>query len=203
MNVSPITFQFSERKAAQAAAFLVKRFAGGVIDRLALIKLLYYAEREFLGRYGRPIFGDRYYSLDHGPIVSRILDLIREDTSDPDNKDRYWHKYIRRGTYPTVVLGEDPGEDDLAPVEIDTLNRVIDANKGKSAKQIEDESHQLPEYKNPNGSSLPISVEDILVALGKSSSDISRMAQDVGVRATLHDLFRTPASGLPGTANSK
>ncbi|MBL0158268.1 MAG: SocA family protein [Bryobacterales bacterium] len=39
---------------------------------MKLIKLLYLADREALLQWGRPITTDRWVSMDHGPVVSRI-----------------------------------------------------------------------------------------------------------------------------------
>ena len=48
---------FNEKRAAQAAAFLLHR-AGGRLPVLKLMKLMYLAERESLRLYGEPIIGD-------------------------------------------------------------------------------------------------------------------------------------------------
>ena len=46
---------------------------------LKLIKMLYFLDREALLRWGRPVTTDRYVSMDNGPVVSRIYDLIRRN----------------------------------------------------------------------------------------------------------------------------
>src|ERR1039457_6692110 len=67
---------FNEAKATQAATQFL-RLRGGRISYIKLIKLLYLADREALIRWGRPITTDCYVSMDVGPVVSRIYDLIR------------------------------------------------------------------------------------------------------------------------------
>jgi uncharacterized phage-associated protein len=64
--------RFNERKATQAAAYLLKR-RGGKMSYMKLIKLLYFADRVALSRFGRPITTDRYVSMDRGPVLSHIL----------------------------------------------------------------------------------------------------------------------------------
>jgi uncharacterized phage-associated protein len=98
-----IRFKFDERKAADAAAFLLQ-LHGGTMNHMRLIKLLYAAERESLKRFNRPIVGDRYVSMDHGPVVSGVYDLIKEHNEPPA-----WAVLIERSS-PTDVrlLTESP-----------------------------------------------------------------------------------------------
>lgn len=42
-----------------------------------VFKVLYFADKEHLERYGRFIFGDRYYAMKHGPVPSQIYDLLK------------------------------------------------------------------------------------------------------------------------------
>ena len=48
---------------------------------MKLIKLLYLADREALLRWGRPITFDAYVSMDRGPVLSSVLDLINGGTA--------------------------------------------------------------------------------------------------------------------------
>ena len=52
------------------------------MKHLRLIKLLYIAERTSLDRFGRPIIGDRYVSVRHGPALSNVYNLIKEEVSE-------------------------------------------------------------------------------------------------------------------------
>src|ERR1022692_3131806 len=82
---------FNEAKATQAATQFL-RLRGGRISYIKLIKLLYLADREALIRWGRPITTDCYVSMDVGPVVSRIYDLIRNEPSP--NSVKIWSKFI-------------------------------------------------------------------------------------------------------------
>lgn len=73
-----MVLRFNERRATEAAAKFLK-LRGGRMSYLKLIKLLYLLDREALLRWGRPVTTDRYVSMDNGPVVSRIYDLIREE----------------------------------------------------------------------------------------------------------------------------
>lgn len=70
-----ITFNFNEKKATQAAALFLKK-AGGSMDYMKLIKLLYLADRHALIHWERPITGGSYFLTKHGPVLNNVLDLI-------------------------------------------------------------------------------------------------------------------------------
>ncbi len=72
---------FNETKATQAAAHLIKRRGQGYMSYMKLIKLLYFADREALLRWGSPITADTFYSMDRGPVLSRVHDLVTEGAS--------------------------------------------------------------------------------------------------------------------------
>jgi|GEM_PF-3978104 len=64
------------------------------MNYLALMKLLYLADREALLRFGRPITGDRVVAMKHGPVLSRVYDLVsRQKRRAPQSE---WHKFIPR-----------------------------------------------------------------------------------------------------------
>lgn len=67
---------FSERKAAEAAAFLLLKGGGG-LELLKLMKLMYLAERESFKKYGESITGDAFVSMQHGPVLSGTYDFAK------------------------------------------------------------------------------------------------------------------------------
>ena len=71
-----IRFSFKVRKFVNAMAFFAEKV--DKLDKLKAAKLLYFADKYHLIRYGRPIFGDHYHSLDYGPVPSLCLDIMNE-----------------------------------------------------------------------------------------------------------------------------
>jgi uncharacterized phage-associated protein len=59
-------------------------------------KILFFADREHLLDYGRPITGDRYVAMEHGPVPSAIRDILKADSDSPDD--------ILTGLYDRVVI---------------------------------------------------------------------------------------------------
>jgi uncharacterized phage-associated protein len=70
-----ISFTFRPEKFVNAIAYFVANCP--TVGRTKLCKLLYFADKEHLLRYGRTITGDRYYRLEHGPIPTKGLNMLR------------------------------------------------------------------------------------------------------------------------------
>ena len=71
-----IRFPFKIKKFVNAMAFFAQKV--DKLDKLKAAKLLYFADKHHLIRYGRPIFGDHYHTLDYGPVPSICLDIMNE-----------------------------------------------------------------------------------------------------------------------------
>ena len=169
-----IKFSFNQRKAIQAAALLLQ-LHGGNMRRLRLIKLLYLAERESLKQFGKPIIGDDYVSMPHGPVLSKVLNLAKEDQKRIDGS--LWQKYIRKSGENSVKLVLEPKYSKLSPAEVKTLKQVHHTHRNRTRWEIRDMTHLFEEWENPGESSIPIEVESILKAVKKSDSEIDHIAK--------------------------
>lgn len=69
-------FKFNPEKALQAILYVAERIPRE--DNLyAVLKVIYFADKEHLHRFGRLIFGDRYVAMSHGPVPSGAYDLVK------------------------------------------------------------------------------------------------------------------------------
>ena len=150
-------FAFDERRAAQAASILLDR-AGGSMEYLKLVKLLYLADRAALIETESPITGDRYVSMKHGPVLSKVLNLIKQEHP---RKDSVWHRYVRRD-YWDAVLVDMAACDHLAEYDTDLLNGIFDSYGDWKSWAVVNHTHSLPEWTDPGDSAIPIDPADIL-----------------------------------------
>ncbi len=164
---------FRSRKAAQLCAYFALE-SEGTIEKLKLIKLLYFAERKFLSENHHPMLFDEYYSLPHGPICSSTLNgmngIIHEEI---------WDDYIARNGNVVVAI-KHLSRDDLDEVS-DTELAVVDdiwRDFGQmTASQLRNYSHEnCPEYTETTGR-IPISYKQMLKAVGKEDADV--LANDI------------------------
>lgn len=70
---------FNYKKAVQILAWLLRHYDSGVANKLLLIKLVYFADKFHLRKYGRTVSGDEYNALPYGPVATRVLDLANQD----------------------------------------------------------------------------------------------------------------------------
>jgi uncharacterized phage-associated protein len=170
-----MALRFNEGKATQAAAYFLK-LRGGQMHYIKLIKLLYLADREALIRWGLPFTTDRHVSMDHGPVGSRILNLITDDRPKP-----VWSQYISAplGEYEVKLLNEAP-TDLLSKAEEALMTEIFEIYGHRNRWDlINNVMHKLPEWRNPNGSSIPISLREILEADGEEDADIRAVIKEI------------------------
>jgi uncharacterized phage-associated protein len=160
-------FRYNPRKAAQAAAYLVK-LNEGRMDMYALIKILYLADRKALIQRGRPITGDAMVSMPYGPVLSRILD----EASSPA-ANQFWREYLTPRDNNSISLQQDnPPTEELSEYECQVLKAVHETYAGYDFAQLKRITHALPEYKDPHGSSCQIDPVTILREEGWTEDEI-------------------------------
>lgn len=133
---------------------------------MKLLKLMYLADRKALLAYGRPITYDRFVSMDHGPVLSQTYNLMVAEES-PDQAPSYWRSVISGPTnYELSLRVTDPPHDQLSPAQERVLDDVFHEFGAMSRWELVALVHTLPEWRDPHGSSIPISVRDLLSAGG-------------------------------------
>ncbi len=143
---------------------------------LKLIKLLYFADREALLRWGRPVTTDQYVSMDYGPVVSKIDNLITEEPY----KQTVWYSLISKPeNYEVALLQDPPPSEELSVAEEELIDEIFGKLGAKSRWQLVDLAHTLPEWKDPDGSAIPIHYDDILRAAKKPDEEIREIVQEL------------------------
>jgi uncharacterized phage-associated protein len=179
--------RFNERKATQVAARFLA-LADREMPYISLIKLMYFTDREALLRWGSPLTNDAYYSLDKGPILSTVMDLIVDGPQGAAQS--VWAEHIS-GPHPsrTIRLEAEPGTDELSDAEDELIGEVFRKYGNWDRWKLVEFSHTLPEWVNPEGSSLPIEIEDILKKGGKSDEEVALITDDLENTRMVHSLF--------------
>ena len=81
-----VDFPFEFEKALDALVYLASKDLPA-FDKYKASKLLFLADKYHLVKYSRPITGDRYYAMPHGPAPTTILNLlnkaIEKETGNP------------------------------------------------------------------------------------------------------------------------
>jgi uncharacterized phage-associated protein len=83
-RVSRWPFMLDIDKVVEAVVFVAARIPNPTLHSVS--KVLFHADKMHLSRYGRPISGDRYVAMKHGPVPSAAYDILktlRGDSSYP------------------------------------------------------------------------------------------------------------------------
>ncbi len=172
-----ITFKFNEIKTTQAAALFLKK-NDDHMNYMKLIKLLYFADRGALTLWERPITGDTYVSMPHGPVLSTVLDII--NNGKYHNINPYWYKYISTPSDYEIKLEEIPELDALSKREIELIDELYERFKDFNQWEMVDLCHEiLPELEEVKNTSKGIKIETILKTVKKSIPEIKMIDEEV------------------------
>lgn len=141
-----IHFNFDFKKATQALNYLAKK-TDGKINKMFAIKLIYFADRYHLRKYGRPVTNDEYVAMKYGAVGSKTKD-IAENTSFLDDIERnYRNRYIVNKESYDIQSIEEVDMDVFSDSDVEALNFAI-KNLGRFDQfELADISHAYPEWK--------------------------------------------------------
>jgi len=134
--------QFDKVKTLNALLYVANRLQRK--DFHKIFKIIYFADRQYLAEWGRPITGDTYIAMEAGPVPSRLYDMlkiVRGDSyiSDTEGLGRYFQ--IENWMYVNPLQDADPGK--LSAKEHDVLDACIAKYASLSYDEIKEKSHDV------------------------------------------------------------
>lgn len=129
---------FNEQKTLNSMLYLMQ--LAGCIGLYSLVKLLYFADKQHLHRWGRTITGDNYVRMRYGPTPSGAYDMlksVRGDDDWPSDLNPYFY-FVRKNS---VALRETPNLDVLSDSEITVLDRVYRDYGHMTFQELKKEAH--------------------------------------------------------------
>ncbi len=160
---------FNEQKAAQAAAYFLFR-SGRPLSVVKLMKLLYLAERRSFQKFGEPMIGDVLVSMDHGPVLSRTYNHIKGARRSSDKGWEYWiadragHDLALR--HPKALTSPEKDLLQLSDADLEVLDETWKKFGRMNQWKLRDYTHRYcPEWKDPEGSMIPMKPEEFFAAL--------------------------------------
>jgi uncharacterized phage-associated protein len=186
-------FDFGTKKIVQAAGVLLRCRAKPQMSYLRLLKLLYIVDRESLKETGWPIVGTQPVAMDHGPVHSKVLDLVKGNARLDRQERQQWSNHIRTQQM-DVILIRDPGTLSLSPYEIGKLREVCLRYEPVDKFELRDATHEFPEWERNyvKGSSRAIPLADIIREVGRAD-DLEEILADAEEANALDDLLGTSA----------
>ena len=85
-----MTFKYLPEKAQQAILYIADALPEQE-NMYKVLKVIYFADKEHLFKFGRFIFGESYTAMQHGPVPSNSYDLVKKirlhHTTYPETKE--------------------------------------------------------------------------------------------------------------------
>ena len=167
--------KFDIETAKAAMLYISRKF--GKIDFIRLFKILYFAEREHLAKWGDLIVNDTYIAMKNGPVPSIIYDLFKGIRGDGFREKKYeiFYSAFKVDGHYCVPL-EIPDMDFLSKSNIDALDKSISEYKDIDSIRLSELSHDIA-WNNADKSD-KINFIDIAKAGGASDEMIDYILEE-------------------------
>jgi uncharacterized phage-associated protein len=119
----------------------------GEIDFIKLFKLIYFAQQQYLVKYGRPIIKETFCALTYGPVPSFTYKALQcalgtqQSTADIEDFNSNLTESNRDGIN-YISSSSAPDNDELALAEQQCLDAVIDKFASLDGKKLSQLSHK-------------------------------------------------------------
>jgi uncharacterized phage-associated protein len=138
-------FKFDRDKALATILYISKRLIDRSGRRAAgfhkVFKILYFADQKHLSKYGRPIVGDYYIAMEHGPVPSKIYDMIKIVRGDSFIEDTMNLDIFFDVSEHFIFPKQNPAMDELSESELDCIKDSLTENQELSFSELKRKSH--------------------------------------------------------------
>ena len=134
--------QFDKEKSLNALLYVANRVQRK--DFHKIFKIIYFADRQHLADWGRPITGDTYIAMEAGPVPSRLYDMlkiVRGDSYLPDMEGL--GKYFQVENWMYVRPLQDADLNKLSASEQEAMSEAIEKYATLSYDEIKEKSHDV------------------------------------------------------------
>ena len=142
-----IKFPFHEGKAIESLALIAQLRPG--LTPLFVSKILFYADKWHLNRYGRPIIGDTYIAMPQGPVPSVVKDYIDKKwdwVHKPEGYDEAISVQRQAGLLRLMPGQRGPKLDLLSASDIECLTEAVEYCRNKEPDDLSHLTHQEKAY---------------------------------------------------------
>lgn len=181
-------FPFDRQKATESAAEFI-RLAGGSVNILKLVKLMYLLDRQALEQVGVPVVGGSYVSMKDGPVTSEVLDSINHKNGEGNAP---WDDFITERNDYHVSIRKNSTLDHLSPFEMDLIRELHEEHKTKDRYKLRDWCHEnCHEWVAPKllqRGSIPIPVETLAAEIRRTRAELEEAVKEAAFMADVFDL---------------
>jgi len=142
-----MSLSFSHRKATQALNWLASQ-AGGRLNKMAALKLVFFADRYHLRKYGRPLTGDSYLAMNFGPVPSGTKDIAYLSDFLSNSERTYAEAYLQRSSDPhSFESRADADSRVFSQTDVEALDFAWSQFGRFDQFELAEITHSYPEWK--------------------------------------------------------
>jgi uncharacterized phage-associated protein len=141
-----MSLSIAHRKATQALNFFARQ-SGGTVNKLKALKLLFFADRYHVRKYGRPVSECAYFAMTHGPVASEAKHVAEDGAMLSPPARAYARKFLRKkGDYDCASVA-DVDTSVLSASDNEALEFAWKYFGNFSKYQLRNITHHYPEWK--------------------------------------------------------
>ncbi len=138
-----MSLEFNIQSFIQPVLYILNK-AGKPLDTHKISKILYFADREHLAKYGTTITDDSYIAMKYGPVPSNIYDIIKVvlgkgEIIPEEITKHYFEKFSEKEI--SAISNFDA--DEFSKSELECLDNSLKMYLHKSFSFLTSESHDL------------------------------------------------------------
>ncbi len=147
-----------------------------------IFKIIYFADREHLSKYGRPITGDTYVAMKDGPVPSNIDDIfkaVRGDSFFAADATEYAKLFDVHDWYfikPKMAANIDY----LSQSDVEELDDALNKYGSMSWDEVREKSHDFAWRATPENRQ--ITLDNILRETGEDEAYIEYISEHIALQ---------------------
>ncbi|MBA5249749.1 MAG: DUF4065 domain-containing protein [Gammaproteobacteria bacterium] len=194
-SFTPTTGKYNEIKISQVAGYILSKENNQTMSILKLMKLLYFVDRASLVEYGCPVSYDNMVAMPFGMVLSNTYNLASGTVRSEPNG---WESWISDKQNHEVSLKKrntnTESFDELSEADIEIVDEVWQQYGDKNQWELADMQHDpkiCPEWKDPQGSSIPVSYGDIFLSFGLDKDIALSLSQEIDNHNAINQALNT------------
>ncbi len=116
------------------------------LDKLSILKLVFFADRYHLRKYSRMITNDTYYAMKYGPVASNVKNILDFDFIGEAEKE-YVELYLKKEDKLFEINSSFDKLDMLSNTDKEALDFAIDNFGHHKTFDLVEITHRYPEWK--------------------------------------------------------
>jgi uncharacterized phage-associated protein len=171
---------FNLEKSLQVVLYVSNRLQRK--DFHKIFKVIYFADREHLSKYGRTITGDTYIAMKDGPVPSKIDDIfkaVRGDSFFASDAAEYAKLFCVHDWF-FIQPKEDANLDYLSESDVEELDYSLDKYGHLSWDEVRERSHDFAWRATPYNKQ--IDLDNIMRETGEDEAYIAYISEHIALQ---------------------